>query len=89
MLIIPCIPLHPFFDTIELMLGLPPMSQYDAAAVPMWRCFAGQPDLTPFNVRPLQTDISAVNTVENAWQRLSEKFDFTEKTGSPTGSLLK
>ncbi|MEK7253275.1 MAG: bifunctional YncE family protein/alkaline phosphatase family protein, partial [Bacteroidota bacterium] len=25
--------------TMELILGLPPMSQYDAAATPMWRCF--------------------------------------------------
>src|SRR5882762_5363804 len=25
--------------TIELILGLPPMSQYDAAATPMWECF--------------------------------------------------
>ncbi len=26
--------------TIELILGIPPMSQYDAAATPMWRCFS-------------------------------------------------
>ena len=25
--------------TMELILGLPPMSQYDAAATPMWECF--------------------------------------------------
>ena len=25
--------------TIELILGMPPMSRYDAAAEPMWRCF--------------------------------------------------
>ena len=25
--------------TIELILGLPPMSQYDAAAIPLWRSF--------------------------------------------------
>ena len=25
--------------TMELILGLKPMSQYDAAATPMWRCF--------------------------------------------------
>lgn len=25
--------------TMELILGLPPMTQYDAGATPMWRCF--------------------------------------------------
>jgi hypothetical protein len=69
--------------TIELLLGFPPMSQYDAAAVPMWRCFASQPDLTPFDAKPLQTDINAVNTVENAWQRKSEKFDFSGEDRIP------
>jgi hypothetical protein len=43
--------------TIELILGLPPMSQYDASATPMWRCFQSAPDMTPFNAKPLQWDI--------------------------------
>ena len=30
--------------TIELILGLPPMSQYDAAATPMYAAFTPQPD---------------------------------------------
>lgn len=34
--------------TIELILGLPPMNQMDAAATPMFDCFTGQPDFTPF-----------------------------------------
>ena len=63
--------------TIELILGIPPMSQYDAAAESMWRCFSNQPDLTPYQAKPLQTDINAINTIENAWQRKSESFDFS------------
>jgi len=35
--------------TIELMLGLPPMNQMDAAATPMTECFTSVPDFTPFN----------------------------------------
>ncbi len=35
--------------TMELLLGLPPMSQYDAAATPMYMTFGANPDLTPFN----------------------------------------
>src|SRR4029077_18456714 len=65
--------------TIELILGLPPMTQYDAAAMPMWRCFSSQADLTPFSAKPLQTDITAKNNVENVWQRKSDGFDFSRE----------
>ncbi len=34
--------------TIELILGLPPMNQMDATAMPMFDCFQDTPDLTPF-----------------------------------------
>jgi YVTN family beta-propeller protein len=69
--------------TIELILGMPPMSQYDAAAEPMWRCFTNTPDFTSFSARPLQIDINAKNDVENAWQRKSEQFDFTREDRIP------
>ena len=35
--------------TIELMLGLPPMSQMDATATPMTACFNDTPDFVPYN----------------------------------------
>jgi DNA-binding beta-propeller fold protein YncE/phospholipase C len=69
--------------TIELILGLPPMSQYDAAAEPLWRCFNNSADLSPYNLKPLQIDINAINDQENAWQRMSEKFDFTREDRIP------
>src|SRR5881227_2390451 len=34
--------------TIELILGLKPMSQFDAAARPMYHCFAARPDLISY-----------------------------------------
>jgi len=34
--------------TIEMILGLAPMTQFDAAAVPMWKLFQSEPDFTPF-----------------------------------------
>ena len=34
--------------TMELILGLSPMSQYDAAAPPMYQAFQATPDTTPF-----------------------------------------
>jgi len=38
--------------TIGALLGLPPLSQYDAGATPLWRAFAARPDLTPFTALP-------------------------------------
>jgi DNA-binding beta-propeller fold protein YncE len=69
--------------TIELILGIPPMSQYDAAAEPMWRCFSNQPNLAPYQAKPLQTDINAINTIENVWQQKSERFDFSREDRIP------
>ncbi|MCI0541179.1 MAG: beta-propeller fold lactonase family protein [Verrucomicrobiales bacterium] len=34
--------------TIEQILGLPPMNQFDATATPMFDCFNSTPDLKPF-----------------------------------------
>jgi hypothetical protein len=36
--------------TIELMLGLPPMTQLDLTATPMRACFTDKPDLTPYTL---------------------------------------
>lgn len=69
--------------TIELILGLPPMSQYDAAATPMWRCFTAQADTVPFTVRPSIVNLDEVNTAMNEWQRRSEEFDFTREDSAP------
>ncbi|NDH48841.1 MAG: phosphoesterase, partial [Acidimicrobiia bacterium] len=63
--------------TIELILGLQPMSQYDAAAMPMWNAFADRSDPTPFTARPAQVDVNAKNT-SLAWGGAeSERMDFS------------
>jgi hypothetical protein len=36
------------FRTIEQILGLPPMNQFDDAAEPMFSLFTNKPDLTPY-----------------------------------------
>ena len=69
--------------TIELILGLPPMSQYDAAAEPMWRCFANTPDLTPFASVPANVDLNEKNTKNTAGARISETLDFSKEDRIP------
>ncbi len=64
--------------TIELVLGLQPMSQFDAAAMPMWASFADRTDLAPYTAQPAQVDLTAVNT-RVAWgARESNRMDFSE-----------
>ena len=65
--------------TIELILGLPPMSQYDASATPIWRCFDNTPDHPVFNVKPCRYNLDEKNLTESIWQKKSEKFDFTQE----------
>lgn len=69
--------------TIELILGLPPMSQYDAAATPMRRCFASHIDSTPFRAVPPAIDLNETNVAVNIWQQQSEAFDFTMEDSAP------
>lgn len=75
--------------TMELILGLPPMSQYDAAAEPMWRCFASTPDATPFVSIEPYIDISARNIAMNEWQRKSETFNFMQEDRVPDDEFNK
>ncbi len=69
--------------TIELILGLPPMSQYDAAAEPMWRCFSSTPDLSPFQSVAANVDLNERNTKNTASARLSETLDFSKEDRIP------
>jgi len=63
--------------TIELILGLPPMSQYDAAAESLWRCFDATTQHPPFTAIQATTDLFEKNTAYNRWQKKSEKFNFS------------
>lgn len=69
--------------TIELILGLPPMSQYDAAATPMWECFTSSRNLTPFVSLDASYDIHEMNTEENAISRLSDSFNLEVMDAAP------
>ncbi|GIW86166.1 MAG: hypothetical protein KatS3mg108_0490 [Isosphaeraceae bacterium] len=65
--------------TIELILGLEPMSQFDAAATPMFASFTAQPDFRPYECLPAQVDLDAVNPSDAPGAELSQTFDFTRE----------
>lgn len=65
--------------SMELILGLPPMTQFDAAATPMYASFTSRADLTPFKHLPANVDLEETNG-KLAWgSRLSAKFDFSRE----------
>ncbi|HEV3263025.1 MAG TPA: alkaline phosphatase family protein [Gemmataceae bacterium] len=65
--------------TMELILGLRPMSQFDAAARPMYASFQAEPDPRPYEHLIPNTDLTAKNQ-RTAWgAKLSEKFDLSKE----------
>jgi YVTN family beta-propeller protein len=47
--------------TMELIMGLPPMTQMDMAANPMLDCFQGEPNLEPYRARPNRIPLDEMN----------------------------
>jgi len=64
--------------TMELILGLPPLSQYDAAARPMFNSFTDKPDATPYKHAPAEIDLDAKNDKLSYGAERSAKMDFSE-----------
>ncbi len=69
--------------TIELILGMPPMTQYDAAAVPMYNSFMPTPDTRAFVTVAPKVDFNQKNVALNEWQRRSEKFNLAREDAVP------
>jgi len=65
--------------TIEMILGMPPMTQYDAAAPTMWRCFNSEPDTTPFTLLPCRVDLGERNPDGTKLASLSKGLDFSKE----------
>ncbi len=64
--------------SMELILGLSPLSQYDAAARPMFNSFTDKPDLTAYKHVPAEIDLTVKNTKDAFGAALSEKMDFSD-----------
>ena len=69
--------------TMELILRIPPMTQYDAAATPLWRSFTATPDYRGFNYVPATFDLNDINHRTNELSRKSETFNFTKEDAVP------
>ena len=81
--------------TIEQILGLPPMNQFDAAADPMFDVFTETPDITPFTAVSNQVPLDEVNPppakIKDPLLRrqasLSARLDFSRVDACPEETL--
>ena len=64
---------------MELILGMEPMTQFDAAALPLYDSFTAKADLTPFKHLPAQVDLNEVNKPDAYGAKLSATFDFSRE----------
>jgi hypothetical protein len=72
--------------TIELIVGLPPLSQFDAAATPLPASFASKPDLTPYTA-VVPAAINEVNGATAPLAAASARMDFSKEDRAPEALL--
>jgi hypothetical protein len=65
--------------TMELILGLPPMSQFDAAARPMYACFTSEADTTPYAAHAATSPLDEKNTAAAWGTAVSEHLDLAKE----------
>jgi hypothetical protein len=74
--------------TMELILGLPPLTQYDGGATPMFACFQKEPQLTPaYEVLQPKVDLNARNGKDAPGAAASARMDFNEYDEAPEDEL--
>jgi YVTN family beta-propeller protein len=73
--------------TMELILGLPPLTQYDAGATPMHNCFTNKADLKAYVPLPPQVDLMAKNTSKSPFAKESARMNFRQFDRAPEDAL--
>ena len=69
--------------TIEIILGLRPLSTYDAMAVPLYTAFRQTPDLRAYVAIAPKIDVTRRNTKTAFGARLSAHLDFSRPDAAP------
>ncbi len=64
--------------TMELILGMRPMTMHDAGATPMWRAFRNQPDPRPWQAEKPRIPLDEKNPPNNPTAARTLRMDFTE-----------
>ena len=64
--------------TMELILGVPPMTQFDAVATPMSAAFSSNPNLRPYTAVVPGVSLFAKNTFHSPMAAASLRIDFSD-----------
>jgi len=72
-----------FLRTMELILGLEPLSQYDAAATPLYNAFALNPRLGSYQALPPRVDVNEMNDADAWGARESAEMNLAEADRAP------
>ena len=73
--------------TIEIVLGMPPLSTYDAGALPLYDAFTATPDLTAFDALAETYDVDTKNPKTAYGATQSARLDFSHEDAVPDGIL--
>jgi DNA-binding beta-propeller fold protein YncE len=73
--------------TIELFLGMRPLTAYDASAVPLYSAFRTAPKSAPFDAVPPKIDLNARNAKTAYGQRISARANFKRPDAVPPETL--
>lgn len=73
--------------TVEMILGLPPMSQYDASATPMWASFQKKPNTIAYTARQARYPLDEKNTQMAYGWKESMEMDLDEADETDDGDL--
>jgi YVTN family beta-propeller protein len=73
--------------TMELILGLPPLTQYDAGATPMFNCFRKTAKLTAYHPLKPKVDLFARNTEKSPFALQSQQMHWSEYDRIPEDEL--
>jgi YVTN family beta-propeller protein len=65
--------------TLELILGMEPMTQYDAAAVPMWNCFENVAKPSDYKAIVPRVNLDERNVAINKWQKMADQFSYVKE----------
>ncbi len=73
--------------TMELILGLPPLSQFDAGATPLYNSFTLTADTAAYTCRNARVDLNDKNPPGAFGQLRSEEMDFSREDAAPDTEL--
>jgi hypothetical protein len=73
--------------TMELILGLPPLTQYDAAATPMFNCFQKTAQNVAYNSQAPRVSLLTKNTIKSPGAKESARMNFRDYDLAPEDAL--